>query len=523
MASYINLGNKGFASAIQSEYVDKTGLIAEINDTLFKERRFSCISRCRRFGKSMAAEMLRAYYDHSCDSRSLFRGLEIENHPDFEKHLNKYPVIYVDMTNFITDYGHDNDIVDRIQEDLVKSLKRTYPDVALSEPDRLMDVLIDIANATGEQFIMIIDEWDAICREFENGEQAMDEYVRLLRRMFKSADAMNVFAGVYMTGIFPIKKYKTESALNNFWEYSMIQPDPLSKFFGFTRDEVKMLCEKHSMPFEELEKWYDGYSIGSETSMFNPSSVIKALSKMECDSYWASTGAFDTVARYIQMDFDGLKGDVVKMLTGGSCPVNTTSFQNDPAIINNKNDVFTALIHLGYLAYNKSEKRCYVPNMEVAGELKNAIENNGWKHVMDTLNASEQLLNDLLDGHTDAVEKGIEAAHENNASILKYNDENALACVIGMAFYAARNRYRIIRELPTGKGFADMVLVPWRNVELPAIVVELKWKHDAQTALDQIRERNYPDSLKEYVGEVVLCGINYDPQSKEHTCSIERV
>ena len=211
------------------------------------------------------------------------------------------------------------------------------------------------------------------------------------------------------------------------------------------------------------------------------------------------------------------------MLAGGSCPVDTTGFQNDPAIILTKNDVFTVLIHLGYLAYNKAEKSCYVPNMEVAGELKNDIERNGWKNVMDTLNASERLLSDLLDGDAEALEKGIEAAHERNASILEYNDENSLACVIGLAFYSARNKYKIVRELTSGKGFADLVFVPWRNVNLPAIVVELKWKQDAKTAINQIRERHYPDSLKEYAGDVILCGISYDTKSKVHSCIIDRV
>ena len=284
-----------------------------------------------------------------------------------------------------------------------------------------------------------------------------------------------------------------------------------------------MLCEKHGMEFEDMVKWYDGYSIGDEPSMFNPNSVMEAIAARYYGSFWASTGSFDAVARYIQMDYEGLRDDIVTMLGGGSCPVRTTSFQNDPAIINNKNDVFTLLIHIGYLAYNRDERRCFVPNMEVAEELENAIEANNWKNVMDTLNASDRLLDDLLAGEADKVAVGIDAAHERNTSIVAYNDENSLACVLGLAFYTARNKYRIVREMPTGRGFADMVFVPWHNVNLPAIVVELKWKQSAQTALDQIRERNYPESMKDYTGEVILCGVNYDKETKEHTCVIERV
>ena len=523
MANYINLGNESFASTRRGEYVDKSGLIAVINDTLLKEQRFTCVSRCRRFGKSLAARMLCAYYDKSCDSRKLFRGLAIEKTPDFETHLNKYPVIYVDMTDFMTRYRNKSDVVDIIQQTLIKDIATVYGDVEVLEDDDLMAYLMRIAERTGERFVIIIDEWDAICREYEGVANTMNAYVDFLRRMFKSEKALRVFACAYLTGILPIKKYKTESALNNFREYSMIDPKGMASYFGFTREEVRMLCEKHGMEFEDMVKWYDGYSIGNEPSMFNPNSVMEAIAAGYYKSFWASTGSFDAVTRYIQMDFDGLQGDIVTMLGGGSCPVNTTSFQNDPAIINNKNDALTVLIHLGYLAYDSDEEYCHVPNMEVAGELRNAIEYNGWSMVMDTLNASDRLLGSLLAGEAEAVAEGIEAAHERNASILKYNDENSLACVVNLAFYSARKKYKIVREMPTGRGFADMVFIPWRNVNLPAIVVELKWKQSAQTALDQIRERNYPESMKDYAGEVILCGINYDKETKVHTCVIEHV
>ena len=522
MALYINKGNEAFASALKDEYVDKTGLIAEINDTLFKEKRFTCVSRCRRFGKSMAAKTLCAYYDRSCDSRELFRGLEIERHPDFEKHLNKYPVIYVDMTNFLTEYGHSKNIVSIIQRELKAELHAAYPNVELNTTDSLMKFLKRIADSTGDRFIMIVDEWDAICREFET-EKPMDDYLNLLRRMFKSVDAMEVFAGVYMTGILPIKKYNTESALNNFWEYSMVDPEPLSRFFGFTREDVSTLCARHGMPYEELEKWYDGYSIGTEPSMFNPSSVVKALAKKSCSNYWATTGAFDAVARYIQMDFDGLKGDIVKMLGGGSCPVSTIRFGNDPNIIRSRDEVLTLLIHLGYLAYDRETKTCHIPNKEVADEMESAIKDNGWQLVIDAIEESDELLRCLLDGEAKEVAAGVQKVHEESTSILKYNDENALSCVINLAFYSARSKYKIVREMPAGRGFADVVFVPWRNVGLPAIVVELKWKKEAVTALDQIKNKNYPAPLKEYAGEVILCGINYEKNEKEHECVIERI
>ena len=257
--------------------------------------------------------------------------------------------------------------------------------------------------------------------------------------------------------------------------------------------------------------------------MFNPSSVMKALTAKECDNYWATTGAFDAVTRYIQMDFDGLKGDIVKMLGGGSCPVSTIRFGNDPNIIRSRDEVLTLLIHLGYLAYNKETKTCYIPNKEVADEMESAIMDNGWQLVIDAIEESDELLNCLLDGEAEEVAAGIQKIHEESTSILKYNDENALSCVINLAFYSARSKYKIVRELPAGRGFADVVFVPWRNVNLPAIVVEIKWKKEAVTAIDQIKQQNYPAPLKEYAGEVILCGITYEKNEKEHTCIIERV
>jgi Protein of unknown function (DUF1703)./Predicted AAA-ATPase. len=521
MGTYINIGNNGFESARNGEYIDKSGLIAIINNTINSKRRFSCVSRSRRFGKSMAAEMLCAYYDHSCDSRKLFSDLEISKDSTFETHLNKYPVIYLDMTAFVTRFKDEN-IVVHIQEELKKDISKAYPDVTVDDTTDLMQTLIAISENKKEQFIMIIDEWDAICREFKPGTSAMDDYLNWLRRMFKEVNANRVFAAVYMTGILPIKKYKTESALNNFWEYSMVEPRNLDRYFGFTKQEVKDLSQQMGMEFDELEKWYDGYQIGDELSMFNPNSVIQAVYNHRCRSYWASTGAFDTVTHYIQMNYDGLKDDIINMLGGGRCKVNPTKFQNDMSIISSKDDVLTVLIHLGYLSYNWRKDECYIPNLEVAGEMANAVESTGWKPVVDALSKSEKLLQDTLNGNTEAVSYGIEAVHDMNTSILSYNDENSLACVLSIAYYYARNNYIFYREYPSGKGYADLVLIPRKHVDSPAIIVELKYDKTAQGAINQIKRKNYPAQVKEYTNNILLVGVNYDKLTKLHTCIIER-
>ena len=518
---YINKGNNGFRMIRNSEYVDKSGLINVINRTLFTEWRFSCITRCRRFGKSMAAKMLAAYYDCTCDSRELFADLEIAKNPSFEKHLNKYRVIYLDMTDFITKFK-DGSIVRHIDEELKKEVCNTYSEMTFEESYDLMDCLMRIAMATNDRFFFIIDEWDAICREFDPGTEAMESYLNWLRRLFKSVNAMDVFAGAYMTGILPVKKYKTQSAMNNFIEYSMVTPRNMARYFGFTKDEVKSLASKFGMDFDELVKWYDGYQIGGEQSMFNPNSVIQALYSDWCESYWGKTGAYDTVSTYICMNFDGLKDDIIYMLSGGRCKVNPTGFQNDMSIIRTKDDALTVLIHLGYLAYDRRTMECYVPNYEVAGELTHAVETTNWTPVIRALKQSEDLLNATLEGDEEAVAKGIEAAHDENTSILSYNNENSLACVLSIAYYAARNNYIVHRELASGKGFADIVMIPRKNVDSPALLVELKYNRDADAAIDQIHRKQYPAKLEEYEGNLLLVGVNYDKETKTHSCKIEK-
>ena len=519
MGAYINVGNAGFQSARNGEYVDKSPLIAVINETLFTESRFSCVSRCRRFGKSMAAKMLNAYYDQSCDSRLLFADLKIANDSSFDKHLNKYPVIYLDMSDFVSE--KESGIADKMDAVVLEDVSHAYPDIPAEPKEKLASYLLRISEVKKQQFIFIIDEWDAICREYEPGTQEMDDYVDWLRKMFKTGNAVRVFAGVYMTGILPIKKYKTQSALNNFTEYSMVIPGRLAGYFGFTKPEVEALCQKHNMDYGEVEKWYDGYQLGNVPSVFNPNSVMKAISNDWCTSYWASTAAYDTVAHYIQMNYDGLKDDVIKMLGGGRCKVDPSGFQNDMSDIRNKNDVFTVLIHLGYLAFDRVNRECYIPNYEVSGEMVNAVRSSHWDVVAVALDKSEQLLQAVLDGDADAVAKGVDAAHDENTSILSYNDENSLACVLSIAFYYAKNDYTFHREFPSGKGFADLVLMPRKKSDKPAILLELKKDMSVHAAIEQIHDKEYQGKVSQYDGRVILVGINYDSKLKKHECIIE--
>ena len=289
MGTYINRGNSEFSDIVAHEYVDKTSLIPLINATLNSESRYSCVTRCRRFGKSMAAKMLCAYYDKSCDSRELFRGLKAEKDPSFETHLNKYHVICVDMTDFTTRFRNEREIVKIMQQEIMDDVLKIFPDTEVKDRDDLMSILYRICESTGERFVMIIDEWDAILREMGSDDYITTSYVDLLRRLFKGSGSNIVFACAYLTGILPIKKYNTESALNNFNEYSMIDPANLAACYGFTEDEVQALANKHDASMEDLKTWYDGYKIGREKSIHNPYSVMKAIQRGSCRSYWTTS------------------------------------------------------------------------------------------------------------------------------------------------------------------------------------------------------------------------------------------
>ena len=524
MGIYIDKGNSLFRQSRNSEYIDKSGLIGVVNRTLFTERKFTCVTRSRRFGKSMAAKMLAAYYDRSCSSRSLFEDLAVASDPTFEEHLNKYPVIYLDLSGFAYRLGQGG-VVGLMDKALLGDVAEAFPDITPRENSDLMDYLKLIHAKTGQTFIFIIDEWDTILRECAQDPRLpnqTDEYMNWLRRMFKDVGGMDVFAGVYMTGILPIKKYSTQSAMNNFEEYSMVEPGDMGHFFGFTKDEVKALAEKHQMDFDDLEKWYDGYQIGPVKSMFNPNSVMQAVRRGRCRSFWSSTGSFDAIAGYIQMDFDGLKEDIIEMLAGGRVNVNTTKFRNDLSEIRSRDDVLTVLIHLGYLSFDWERRECYVPNYEVSEELANAVEESSWSVVATALRQSERLLEATLRGDAETVARMVEAAHEADTSIMKYNDENTLSCVISIAYYFAHGDYIFHREMPTGKGYADLVLIPRKKVAKPAIVIELKSSDTPSRAISQIKAKNYPSKVAEYTGDILLVGISYDKQTKAHQCEIER-
>ncbi len=522
MGIYLNPGNRGFWESVHSRiYVDKTNLIACTNALMNTQEKYLCVSRPRRFGKTMALEMLAAYYSRGCDSVELFKGCKIEKHDTFQEHLNKYDVIFLNMQQFLIE-AEPGKTTEYLEKEVVDELKKEYRELLKKSDIGLAAALRRIYVETDRQFIFLIDEWDSFMRERQESEEQQKQYLDFLRNLLKDQPYV---ALAYMTGILSVKKYGVHSALNMFKEYSMTNQRQLEEYTGFTDDEVKELCDRYDMNFLENSSWYDWYLFKRFKHIYNPKSVVEAMTDQDFSNYWTSTETYDALKIYMDMDFDGLRSDVVQMLGGGHVRVNTRSFQNDMRNFRTKDDVLTLLIHLGYLGYDSLKREAFIPNKEITEEFENAMSVGGWSEVMKVLNASEKLLENTLNGDEEGVARGLDIAHMEISSILTYNDENSLGAAIGLAYYSARKDYRLIRELPTGRGFADVVFLPLPFVNKPALVVELKYDKSAYAAIQQIKDRQYTRALEGYVGEILLVGINYDREKKDkhHSCVIERL
>ena len=526
MGSYLNPGNKGFYESLNSAiYVDKTGLIEKTNAVLNTRQKFMCVSRPRRFGKSMAADMLAAYYERDVDSSKLFDSLSIRRTESYREHLNQYDVIKINMQEFLSATNSMDEMLQILQSRIISDLKYTYSDYV--QINNLMFAMQDIFARTNHPFIILIDEWDCLFREYQQDKDSQKKYLDFLRAWLKDKDYV---ALAYMTGILPVKKYGSHSALNMFTEYSMTDPGDLAQYFGFTEQEVKTLCSDYNMSFEETQSWYDGYHLVTYTqtedirhSLYSPKSVVEAMLRHKFGTYWNRTETYEALKIYIQMDMDGLKDAVIRMLAREEIPINTGTVENDMTTFATKDDILTLLIHLGYLTYNSIDGTVTIPNKEVSQEYINAISTMDWHEVIRSVQRSKQLLESLWAMDSGAVAKGIDCAHKE-ISILQYNDENALSCTINLAFYFAREYYTIIRELPSGKGFADICFIPRKlHMDKPAVVIELKWDKSAYGAIAQIKDRHYVDALKDYRGNLLLAGINYDRETKTHTCVIEAI
>lgn len=523
MGVYVNPGNEGFASILRDRYIDKTGLIAILNSFLETPRRLACVSRPRRFGKSFAAQSLVAYYSCGCDSSSLFDGLAVSQCESYRAHLNAYNVIRLDMSAF--GGNSDGDVVREVIGRLLADLRREFPGIALE--DQVDLALLEIVRATGRKFIFVIDEWDAPMRDASIDTAAQERYLKFLRLLFKNASfTPEAVAGAYMTGILPIKKDGSQSAISDFYEYTTIDPGPFAGFLGFTEEEVRGLCKEFGREFAETRRWYDGYSFGDARSLYNPSSVMRAMRSGVYASYWTQTAAADSLMTYIQMDFEGMLKSVASLLGGDEVAFDTNGFDNDFRTFHSRDDVLTLLVHLGYLTRNPDTGFACVPNDEVRLEFARAVNRDDRSETVARVQASRKIIEDTVAMNAAAVAEGIQAIHDKETTPLFYNNEQSLRSVVKLAYFCYRDNNLQMEELPSGTGFADIAYLPKKGSPYPALVVELKWNADAEGAIAQIRRKRYPAALEGFGGDILLVGISYDKDAatgnRTHTCAIEK-
>jgi len=544
MGNYLNRGYQDFLDDRDMiPYVDMSGMISLLNRRISRKQRYLCVSRPRRFGKTTMVNMLKAYYDCSVDSSKAFEGLEITKDTDpetgFLSHLNRYHVISLDMASICASVVDVEEAIRKMEAALLREITRETKGIRENEQfmsyveiGDMSSALMEFMNFTNRRIVFLIDEWDFLFRAQPDDSEGLKRYQRWLSGILKSKTYV---ALVYMTGIFPVKTYGSTSVLNMITEVSVADAMEFARYTGFTDDQVRALCEQYDCSYDDMKTWYDGYTVNG-ISIYNPNSIANAVSEGLYKSYWSLSETFENLKDYVTLDIGGLRSVVMNLLSGISAHVNMELFTFRNSNLKSVNSVLSALVHLGYLTFEKNvedsvKNDCLIgfvsiPNKEVRMQFENCVSADQDLSALKTLlDRSESLLDAVMKGDEDTVAAKIGEAHERFTSVIHANDENSLACVLNNAFYTAAANYDIYNEFPTGKGFADLAFLPKRGNPNPAMLVELKYNQDAYTAIDQIKRKNYHGRLLESYGDVILVGINYDKndRSKPYTCRIERV
>ena len=556
MGTYLNPGKAAFEEAVNTAiFVDKTEMVQYLNSVLKTKQKYVSVSRPRRFGKTMAADMICAYYDREADSRELFSGRKLaacapvrvgETEVQWDTYLGQFDVIRLVMTDHIRRKMPITESLTNMQKLVIRELKKAYPDIDFFNEEDLVQAIRDVYSEINRQVIIVIDEWDTVFREHQNDKDGQTEYLEFLRDLLKDKPYI---ALAYMTGILPIKKSGTHSSLNMFTEYSMTSPMQLGPYTGFLEEEVKGLCQEYGRDYDKIREWYDGYAVNDAIppdkncidyiesgitpqamrySLYNPLSIVKAVRNGHIMNYWNETETYEALAEYICRDYDGLKDAVALLMDGGRLQIDTSTYQNDMTTFNGRDDVLSLLIHLGYLGYNNETSEVFIPNREILDAFRTSTKSSEWTDTFRSFELSQEILRATLNKDAGKVAELVEKAH-NQAGNRTYNDEAALSYAIQLAYYAARKYYTTILELDSGKGYVDIAYLPApKYSDKPALVIELKYNKTADTAMNQIRRQKYDDRLEHYKGNILLVGIDYDkdvpndkPEFKHHKCRID--
>ena len=519
MAIYLNTNRnfENYKELYNEEYfVDKSKIISLINKKINTKSKYLCITRPRRFGKSSIVSMLGAYYSKAIDSKEIFNELNISKDKSYIENLNKYNVISISFTEVDKNCKDCREYIDRITNLLIEDLKEVFPNIKIKENYAIWDIL----NELNEKFIFIFDEWDYI---FNSNlfEEDQNEFLAFLMKLLKDQPYV---ALCYMTGVLPIKKYSSGSALNMFDEYTFLKDRSFGEYFGFTEDETLELCNKNGkLRFDDVEAWYNGYLTATGIKIYNPRSVVKALINNHCESYWTNTGAMDEVTEYLKYNILDIRDDVIEMVSGKEIDIIIDEeYRAGQGAPKNREEIYSAMIVLGFLSYYDGYLK--IPNKELMKEYEKALKDEAFGYVSTIIENSKKMLKATVSGDTETIESILHDIHNSEIPILQYNDENSLSCVLTLAYLAARDTYRIEREEKTGKGFADFTFHPRRKNDI-AFIVELKKDEDPETAIRQIKEKEYVEKFKKENNHrsILAVAICYDSKMKEHYCKIEEL
>ncbi|MBQ3658338.1 MAG: AAA family ATPase [Bacteroidales bacterium] len=520
MGLYLNPGKVGFEKILSADiYVDKTMLISELNKFIDKGNQYICVSRPRRFGKTIAANMLCAYYSKGCDSRDIFKDLKISKADNYEKYLNKLNFIKIDVAGEYQTAKDKDKMLDKLTKRVKKEFVSQFVDVDFSDCESIADCMLEVYVATGETFVIILDEYDSLVR-MEIPKHLFDDYLMFLNGLFKNDTLRPAISLAYITGILPVVRDKVQSKLNNFEEYTILDSKELSEFVGFTDEEVAILCEKYQINHTECKNWYQGYKLDG-FDVYNPESVVKCIKDRRFAGHWNKTSSYSVIVDRLKKNFEGMRDDVIRMVSGENIKVDVGLYLNTMTDFVTKDDAFTYLIHLGYLAYDFENQTCRIPNKEVRQEWFRAISvMKDYKVTDQIVKDSENLLEQALQLNGEEVAKALNRSHIHVASHRNYNNEQALASAVYLAFIDALNYYTVVKETSAGNGIADLIYTPLHaGGKYPPMIIELKSNKTASRAVSQIKNKEYFHAFDFYCGRILFVGINYD-EKKKHTCEI---
>lgn len=513
-------------------FVDKTHILTKIIPRIETSENCLCITRPRRFGKSVIANMMAAFFSKGCNAEELFNGSQISLCDNYKSQMNQYNVISLSLNRIPNNCTSYRQYIERIESRLKRDLIHSFPAADICEQDALWDILTDIyAQENSAKFIFILDEWDYIFHRDFVTEEDKASYIDFLSNLLKDQPYVSL---AYMTGILPIAKYSSGSELNMFAEYTMAAEELYSEYFGFTEKEVDILFEKYlqnepnpQIAREGLRIWYDGYHTKSGERVYNPRSVVLALTNNNLGNYWTSSGPYDEIYYYVQHNIAAVQDDLAQMISGIPVPAKISEYAATSMRLLTKEEIFSAMVVYGFLTY---ENGCVsIPNKELMDRFNEMLmKEQSLGYIYQLAQKSEKMLSATLTGDTDMMTEILEYAHNTKSPLLSYSSEAELTMIVNLVYLQARDRYRIEREDKAGIGYVDFIFYPEIDQKADGIILELKVDHTAEEAIQQIKEKKYLTKFQgklgqkpRYTGRILGVGIAYYKDTKKHECKIE--